>query len=66
MPTRSRCGSRWPGGTHQSPAEWPAEQIHQRYAGRGVSYAEAYWLVDQRRVLPVLELQDRPAVNPAP
>ncbi|MFD5017146.1 NACHT domain-containing protein [Streptomyces chartreusis] len=34
---------------------WLAEQIHQRYAGQGITAADAYALVHRRRVLPVLD-----------
>jgi len=41
--------------TRQPLTEWLAGQIHQRYGGQGITSADAYALVDQRRILPVLD-----------
>ncbi|MFH8701855.1 NACHT domain-containing protein [Streptomyces chartreusis] len=41
--------------TAKSLTMWLTEQIHQRYAGQGITAADAYALVHQRRVLPVLD-----------
>jgi hypothetical protein len=41
--------------THQPPTSWLAKQISQRYDSQGITPDVAYKLVDQRRILPVLD-----------
>jgi hypothetical protein len=49
--------------THQPLTAWLAQQISQRYNSQGITPDAAYKLVDQRRVLPVLDGLDDRALN---